>query len=70
MLDLEVREVRVVAVEDIRKMERRQIHNQRCARTQVCPVVGQQLLVEHSVRLLASSSVLGLHTGLTSSAAA
>ena len=44
VLDLEVREVRVVAVEDIRKMERRQIHNQRCARTQVSPVVGQQLL--------------------------
>ena len=44
VLDLEVREVRVVAVEDIRKMERRQIHNQRCARTQVPPVVRQQLL--------------------------
>ena len=44
MLDLEVREVRVVAVEDIRKMERRQIHNQRCARTQVSPLAGQQLL--------------------------
>ena len=44
MLELDVKEVRVVAVEDIRKVERHQIHSFRSSSTQV-----QLNLRRHSV---------------------